>query len=239
MDNNNSNSLDVFIEGETIDLCIPSCDDNTLSQWYKWFNNSEITKYLIYGVYPNTINLQKEYCNSVMSDKTKIVLLIRAKDKKRIIGVASLSSINYSQRQCDFAMVIGDRTSGKGSLFYGMEAKARLTQYAFDTVGVDRINSGQVDKLDKWQKWQILFGYQIEGVLRNKFTKGRLSYDVYVSSCLEKDYRKILDKRNGSLWPGKSNMLDIMRNIPSITLIDELSEWLPRKQIEYWHSLFE
>ena len=84
MDNNNSNSLDVFIEGETIDLCIPSCDDNTLSQWYKWFNNSEITKYLIYGVYPNTINLQKEYCNSVMSDKTKIVLLIRAKDKKRI-----------------------------------------------------------------------------------------------------------------------------------------------------------
>jgi len=120
-----------------------------------------------------------------------------------------------------------------------MEAKARMTQYAFDIVGVDRINSGQVDELDRWQKWQILFGYQIEGILRNQFIKGNMSYDAYISSCLEEDYRKIIDKREGVLWPGKSNLLDMMRAIPSKTLIDEFSDWLPKKQKQYWHNVLD
>jgi len=237
MKNNNISSLDVFIKGETIDLCVPSCDDYVLDQWYRWFNKGEVTKYLLQGIYPNTISLQKEYCNSILCDKTRILVLIRPKNQEKIIGVASLSSIDYIQKQCDFAMVIGDRTSGKGSMFYGMEAKARLTQHAFDIVGVERINSSQADKLDKWQKWQILFGYQIEGMLRNKFIKGNLSHDVYISSCLEEDYRKIIRKRNGLLWPGKSSLLDMMRAIPDKTLIDEISEWLPDKQEQYWHSI--
>jgi|LWDU01.1.fsa_nt_gi hypothetical protein len=236
--NNNISSLDIFIEGETIDLCVPSCDEYVLDQWYRWFNRSEVTKYLDQGVYPNTISLQREYCNSIASDRTRIVTLIRPKNQEKIIGVASLSSISYIKNQCDFAMVIGDRRSGKGSLFYGMEAKARLTQHAFDNVGVDRINSSQVDKLDRWQKWQILFGYQIEGILRNKHVKGSLSHNVYMSSCLEEDYRKIIHKRGGVLWPGKSNLLDMMRAIPDKTLIDELTEWLPEKQKKYWNTVF-
>ena len=234
MKSSNINSLDIFIEGETIDLCVPSCDEHVLDQWYRWFNKSEVTKYLSQGSYPNTVSLQREYCNSIVLDETKVVTLIKPKNQEKIIGVASLSSISYTQNQCDFAMVIGDRTGGKGSLFYGMEAKARLTQHAFDTLGVKRINSSQVDKLGKWQKWQILFGYQIEGVLRNKFVKGCLSHDVYMSSCIVEDYIDILNKRNGVLWPGKSNLLDMMRGIPPETLIDELAEWLPKKQKKYW-----
>jgi hypothetical protein len=236
--NTNTNTLDVFLEGETIDLCVPLCDEFILDQWYRWFNRIEITKYLDQGMYPNTIDLQREYCNSIMHDKTKIVTLIRPKNQDKIIGVASLSSIDHIHKQCDFAMVIGDRTSGNGSIFYGMEAKARLTQHAFDTVGVERINSSQVEKLNVWQKWQILLGYQIEGILRNKFTKGRISYDVYMSSCLKEDYIKILNKRDGELWPGKNNLLDMMRVIPPHTLIDNLTDWLPKNQKEYWCRVF-
>ena len=239
MKDDNVDSLDIFIEGETIDLCVASCDEYILNQWYRWFNKSEITKYLDQGLYPNTIDLQRKYCNSMMNDKTKIVVLIRPKNQDKIIGVASLSSIDYIHRQCDFAMVIGDRTSGKGSLFYGMEAKARLTQHAFDVVGVERINSGQVDRLDRWQKLQILFGYQIEGIFRNKFIKGGCSYDVYMSSCLVKDYRKIINRRDGILWPGKSELLDMMRAIPRHTLIDEFSEWMPKKQSQYWSTVLK
>ena len=220
-------------------MLIHSCDEHILDQWYRWFNRSEVTKYLSQGTHPNTIELQREYCNSIIYDKTRIVLLIRTKDQEKVVGVVSLSSIDHIQKQCDFAMVIGDRTSKNGSMFYGMEAKARLTQHAFDTVGVERINSGQVDKLDRWQKWQILFGYQIEGILRNQFIKGNMSYDAYISSCLEEDYRKIIDKREGVLWPGKSNLLDMMRAIPSKTLIDEFSDWLPKKQKQYWHNVLD
>ena len=172
-----------------------------------------------------------------MNDSTRLVTLIKPKSKDKIIGVASLSSIDYIQKQCDFAMVIGDRSDDKGSLFYGLEAKARLTQHAFDKVGVERINSGQVVNLKEWQKWQILFGYQIEGLLRNKFVKGSSAYDVYMSSCLAKDFKEIVSTRDGILWPGKSKMLELMRLIPKNTLIDELSDWLPDKQEKYWKSI--
>ncbi len=234
-----TNSLDVFIKGETIDLCAPSCDEYILNQWFRWFNNSDITKYLVQGVYPNTIESQRVYCNNVVNDKTRLLTLIRPKNQEKIIGVASLSSIDYAQKQCDFAMVIGDRSSSEGSLFYGMEAKARLTQHAFDIVGVERINSGQVDMLKEWQKWQILFGYQIEGILRKKFIKGSVAYDVYTSSCLINDYKKILDIRGGTLWQGKSELLKMIRSIPKNTLIDELGEWLPNKQKKYWKDIIK
>ena len=123
MNKTSARDLDIFIEGETIDLCAPSCDEHILDQWYRWFNRSEVTKYLSQGTHPNTIELQREYCNSIIYDKTRIVLLIRTKDQEKVVGVVSLSSIDHIQKQCDFAMVIGDRTSKNGSMFYGSESK--------------------------------------------------------------------------------------------------------------------
>ena len=37
--------LDSFIEGENIDLCIPTEDFAEKSDWYSWFNNQDITRY--------------------------------------------------------------------------------------------------------------------------------------------------------------------------------------------------
>ena len=239
MKNNEVNSnFDVFIEGETIDLCAASDDEKILDQWYKWFNQKDITKYLTQGVYPSTKETQFSYFKSIKDDPSRLVVLIKPKNKNKVIGVASLSHIDHQQRQCDFAMVIGERSSGEGSLFYGMEAKARLTEHAFDKVGVERVNSTQVKELVRWQRWQILFGYQIEGILRNKFRKGSAIFDVYTSSCLIKDYKKILKFRKGNFWPGKSEMFELLRTIPKETLIDEMNEWHEIKQKKYWDSFF-
>jgi len=235
--NDETNVLDVFIEGETIDLCAPSGDDLILNQWFRWFNKSEITKYLAQGLYPNTLGKQREYFLSTEQSSSRLVLLIRPKGLAKVIGVASLSHIDYVQRQCDFAMVIGERTSGKGAIFYAMEAKALLTQHAFDNLGIERINSGQVKELVRWQRWQILFGYQIEGILRNKFRKGSVVYDLYISSCILQDYNRILNSREGQFWPGKSKVFELMRELPKHTLIDELDSWLPQKQEQFWNSV--
>jgi RimJ/RimL family protein N-acetyltransferase len=230
--------LDVFIEGETVDLCAPSGDESVLDQWFRWFNKGQITKYLCQGIYPNSIEKQRVFFQNSQNDNSRIVVLIKPKKSNDIIGVASLSHIDHMQRQCDFAMVIGERSSGEGSMFYGMEAKAMLTQHAFDTLGVERINSSQVKELVKWQRWQILFGYQIEGVLRNKFRKGQVAHDVFMSSCLLQDYNRVLKIRDGIFWPGKSKMLALMRSLPEKTLIDEVDEWISTGQSGYWNKIF-
>jgi len=229
---------DVFIKGETIDLCVPSDDKWLLDQWFRWFNRDEITTYLAQGIYPNTLKSQKEFYDTLGNNSSRIVLLIKPKEYDGFIGVASLSSINLIHRQCDFAMVIGERLNTTGSLFYGLEAKALLTQHAIEKVGIERVNSSQIIDLVRWQNWQILFGYQIEGLLRKKFRKGDKTYDLLLSSCILEDYQALMKIRDGSLWPGKTKMFQLLKNLPKKTLIDEISIWLPEKQMQYWKKVF-
>jgi len=242
---NNDTSLegnveyDIFIEGETIDLCAPTDDEWVLNQWYKWFNQDDTTKYLVQGVYPNTRNIQKAYYESLIRDDSRIALLIKPKNHDGFVGIASLSYINHVQRQCDFAMVIGKKLSDSDSIFYGLEAKCRMTQHAIEKLGVERINSTQAIDLVRWQNWQILFGYQIEGVLRNKFRKGRKVYDVLTSSCILEDYEKLITLRGDDLWPGKSKIFELLKKLPKKTLIDELVEWLPNNQEKYWDQIMK
>ena len=61
----------------------------------------------------------------------------------------------------------------------------------------------------------------------------------HYTSCLINDYKKIIDIRDGTLWPGKSELLKMMRSIPKNTLIDELGEWLPNKQKKYWKDIIK
>lgn len=229
-------TFDIFIEGEVVDLCVPNDELWVMEQWYRWFNNQETTKYLEHGVFPNTLENQRKYYESIVKNRDRITLLIKPKKKEYFIGVATLSSINLFQRQCDFSMVIGRQDDIPDSMFYAMEAKSRMTEHAFESLGVERINSGQVIDLIKWQRWQVLFGYQIEGILRKKFRKGYKLYDVMMSSCLIEDYMKIKEMRNNSLWPGKTKLFELLKMFPEESMIDKMQRWLCREKEEIWKS---
>ena len=62
---------DIFIKGETIDLCVPSDDKWVLDQWYRWFNRDEITAYLAQGIYPNTLKSQKAFYDTLGNNKSR------------------------------------------------------------------------------------------------------------------------------------------------------------------------
>lgn len=224
-----NDKIDVFISGETIDLCVASDDDWVINQWYKWFNDENVTTYLGQGVFPNTIEQQKEFLKN--AGKDRLILMIRPKNENFFIGVISLSSISFSQRQCDTAMVIGKQLDHKDSMYFGLEAKALITQHAFEKLGMERVNSSQVTDLIKWQRTQILFGFQVEGIQRKRFRKGYTSYDVMVSSCLLEDYLVIREER-GSYWPGKSTLYRMMRELPRCQLIENLISYLKDGQRE-------
>lgn len=229
--------FDIFIEGEVVDLCVPSEEPWVLEQWYRWFNNQETTKYLEQGIFPNSLKKQKEYLESALHSKDRIVLLIKPKKGDYFVGVTSLSNIDLAQRQCHFAMVIGKQDGSPDSMFYAMETKCRMTEHAFENVGVERINSGQVIELIKWQRWQVVFGYQIEGIMRKHFRRGNKVYDVMLSSCLIEDYMKIKRIRNGSLWPGKSKVFELVKMLPQESMIDEMQDWLSEKRAEIWRTV--
>jgi len=46
--------LQIFIEGKTINLCVPTPEYAQESDWYNWFNDKTITRFLVQGIFPNT-----------------------------------------------------------------------------------------------------------------------------------------------------------------------------------------
>ena len=234
--NMSENEFDIFIEGEVIDLCVPSDAPWVMDQWYKWFNDSKVTKNIDHGIFPNTREKQRSFFQSFAESNERIVLLIRPKGRDYFVGVANLSNIDYSQRQCDFAMVIGKQDSLPDSIYYAMETKCRMTEHAFRSVGVERINSGQVMDLIRWQRWQILFGYQIEGISRARYRKGNTLHDMMISACLLEDYLKISEIRNGSFWPGKAKVFELMKKLPKDSAIDRLNAFLLGERANMWDT---
>lgn len=230
---------DTFLQGELIDLVIPNQRAIHVDGWHNWFNDNGITRYMRQGMYPMSTQRQEAFLHELTATESpsRIALLIKPKEMDAVVGVASISHIDHVSRQGDFAMVVAQRTKKLKSAFFGMEAKCLLTEHAFEVLGLERINSTQAAPLKDWQRWQILFGYKMEGILRKAFRKGYTSYDVMTSSCLLEDYLALKELRGGSLWPGYKGMIDLMRDLPSQTLEEKLSKTIQQTVSEHYNSI--
>ena len=66
-------SLEVFINGENINLCKPDKDFALNSDWYNWFNDPKNTKFLEQGIKKNTREDQLKFFLSI---KNRLLLII-------------------------------------------------------------------------------------------------------------------------------------------------------------------
>src|SRR5690606_3870381 len=153
--------------------------------------------------YPKTAETQHAYLKELLASTSRLALMIKPKDEESVVGICSFSKISHVTRQADFAMVVARRGASFKSTFFGMEAKCLMTEHAFETMGLERINSYQSTALKDWQRWQILFGYKMEGIQRKAFRKGYRTYDLTVSGCILEDYLALKELRGGKLWPGQ------------------------------------
>ena len=219
-------SYDVFLKGELVDLVVPSERAIHADGWYDWFNDQELTRNMEQGMVPNTPERQQQFLDELRASPTRFALMIKPKDEERLVGICSLSKISHVTRQADFAMVIARKSPGFKSAFFGMEAKCLMTEHAFETLGLERINSYQSSALKDWQRWQILFGYKMEGIMRKAFRKGHDAHDLMVSGCLLEDYLALKKLRGGRLWPGYGRIMELIRDLPWESLEEKLNRVL-------------
>lgn len=188
----------VFLTGEKIDLCVPGEKD--FEEWASWFNSQEITRYLEQGKYPNTLGAQRDFYESEV-ENGRFISLIKTKESE-LLGVISLSEINYEKRSCQIAYVCPIKN--QNVRYAALEALAICTQHAFNRFGVERVWAGHsYPGLKKWIKKTELIGYQAEGVLVHGFRHGISVSDALRTSILKDTYLDLIKRRNGSLWPGE------------------------------------
>lgn len=225
--------LDVFIQGETVDLCIPTAEFANDSDWYTWFNNKKITRFLEQGMFPNTAVEQVEFFHA-QKKSGRVTFIISNKEK--YIGVISLSSVDLIKKKCDIALVINNALDMKRSPFIALESMALMTKHAFETMGMRRIEAGQHVDLINWQRRMELIGYKVEGIHQGRFVKGREVADTVSLACLIEDYDKIIECR-GDFWDSKTNMQQRIKKLPKISYANKLHE-LMRQSNEYYDDIF-
>lgn len=231
MDNNKK--YDIFISGETIDLVIPNEIAIEEDNWHSWFNDSVITRYLKYGIFPNSKEIQYQVLNTIRSNNNdKLVLLVLPKNSDKIIGITHLAGIDQINRSAHFGLILG-RDRPVTDICPSLEVKARMTEHGFEMIGLERIWGAQVTNLEMWQRYQVLLGYRPEGITRKSFRKGRIFYDEIITSCIFEDYLDLKNKRNGAYWPGRKKMLQLIRTIPKASIIDMFNVAINHVYYEY------
>lgn len=191
--------MSIFITGEKIDLCIP--EDKDFPKWANWFNDGDVTRYLEQGKYPNTLEQQKKFYQDAISSGRFICLI---KDKNsRLLGVISLSEINYEKSSCQISLVCPEVSAT--AKMAPLEAMALCSQHAFERFGLSKVWAGQAyPDLIKWGQRLEILGFKTDGIIRNGFKHGRVVGDS-ASIFLDKDtYLKLISKRSKSLWPGEA-----------------------------------
>jgi len=135
--------------------------------YYRWMNDSEVTRFLENGVQRYSIESLREYIKEKNKNSSNLFLAIIIKDGKQHIGNIKLGPINWVHRYGDIGIIIGEKDQwSKG---YATEAVSLVVKYAFDklnlhkiTAGCTKLNSGSMKAFQK-------NGFEIEGVREKHF----------------------------------------------------------------------
>ena len=204
----------VFLAGETIDLCVPQEED--FAEWASWFNDQRITQFLEQGKYPNTIQDQREFYESAIKTG-RFLTLIKSKDAE-LLGVFSLSDIDIEKKRCQVAYVCPKRTNK--ALLAPLEALALGTEHAFLRLGMEKVWAGHAfPGLLKWVRKTEILGYKTDGVFPRDFRHGMVVSDAVRTSITKKRFLSLYEKRGNTLWPGDDRarkMIAQLKNTESL-----------------------
>ena len=227
--------LEIFKKGETVDLCIPTQEFALKSEWYNWFNKTEITKYLYQGERKNTPESQLEFFKNIPKDK--LVFIMQTKNHIPN-GVISFSKIDLKKKSADWAIVKDNSIEPKLRGISALESAALLIEYGFEELGLKRISASQHTDLKKWQTRLELLGFKLEGIHENRFVKGNEIANEQTISCQYSDYFNIKKHRNGKIWDSKIKMLERIKKIHKENFNELMNKFFKEQRENYYNKIF-
>ncbi len=178
--------FDVFIKGELIDLVVLDEEVVAKTNWYNWFNDEEITKYMVKHYYPNTRAMQLGFFKKeIENNPNKLQLGIFHKKDKVLVGIVSLSDIDFFNRQCEIAGLIGEKKYQNFRNY--IEACKLLIVHAFNILNMHRIYGGTIIKEVEEMFCRVL-GFTHEGIKRKSVYKNGKYHDAYLIGLLKEEY---------------------------------------------------
>ena len=189
-------SSDDFICGESIYLRIPNIENDIINgNWHSWFNDPDVTKYLVHGVYPIDRFGEAKLVEAEMKKTNSLLLCIIQKTGGKHIGVISLKNIDLVNRTAEIAIVMGPERSSTAAI----EAMAVIMKHAFERLNLSLLYAGQHEALWKWVNTLSLIGFKIDGFRKNAGFRNGESYGIFLTSVSSEDFFELQQMRNGKV----------------------------------------
>lgn len=151
-------------------------------------NNLNVTKWLAQVPFPYTEEDAKTFINNSIENNLYNFAIV-LKEENKVIGGTQLNNINYVHGTAGGGIWINEKYQGKG---YGTEAFGARIKYAFEELGLRRLENGYFKENEKSHKMQLRFGYKDEGIRRKKFISRATGIyeDEYITGLLKEEWIK-------------------------------------------------
>ena len=152
-------------------------------------NNLEVSKWMAFTPYPYTKENALDYINKAINDNAYNFAIV-LKSENKVIGGTQIRKIDLVQGTASGGIWINAKYHGHG---YGREAWGARIKYAFETLGLRRLENGFFAGNEKSWKMQKSFGYKLEGTRRKKYiclSTGKI-VDENVTGLLKEEWIKL------------------------------------------------
>lgn len=109
-----------------------------------------------------------------------------------ILGLATLSGIDWVHRSCEFHIMVGPGSQGRG---VGRFALGGMLRHAFADLGLNRVELSVLDTNARARALYEGFGFSLEGTRRAAAFKNGEFVDVHLMGLLASEWARGLDSR--------------------------------------------
>lgn len=166
----------MIIESER--LILRKWDINDVNDVVEGLNNINVSKWLARVPYPYTKEDAKNFIsNSIENNLYDFAIVLKSENK--VIGGTQLSNIDYPNGLAGGGIWLNEKYHGHG---YGTEAFCLRIKYAFEVLGLRRLENGYFPNNEASKKMQHRLGYKDEGVRRKRFVNQATK--EYMDECI-------------------------------------------------------
>lgn len=175
-----------FLIGERLALRALESEDLPLLQ--RWVNHPRVRRWLLV-IRPMDLEAERAWLES--HDRSTLPrslhMGITRLEDDALIGTTGMHRIDWVNRNAETGTMIGDSTCwGRG---YATESKQMLLRYAFDTLGMHRMESHVIEGNTASARHLERCGYRVEGRFRQRIYREGRFHDTIHYGLLATEWR--------------------------------------------------
>tara|TARA_B100000963_G_scaffold244320_1_gene213959 strand:+ start:1018 stop:1866 length:849 start_codon:yes stop_codon:yes gene_type:complete len=216
------------------DIYFKNINEDSLLEFHQYSLNTKLYEFFEFKPFKDLDDTKKYYkkmLKRMHEDKTHYYWFVYKKKDNRLIGTATLASINFERLSVEWGQGIDPDYWG---LNYNLQINELLKHYIFDILHLNRLFGQTMINNKRAIECVKASGCNFEGILREFYKKDQVFIDGWMYSLLSKEYFQEAKELTKSV---KISIKEIVELISTVTKEDNINEQSSMENCLNWDSL--